>query len=63
MFLRNHGLVVCGKSIEDTFALLTTIMDAVKTQVRNLNILTPPPSDTSAHLTTIVDAVKTQVQL
>ena len=33
MFLRNHGVVVLGKSIEDAFMLLCNVMDACETQV------------------------------
>ena len=33
MFLRNHGVVVCGKDIESAHMLLCTLMDACNTQV------------------------------
>lgn len=38
MFLRNHGVVVCGKTIEDTFMLLNKVMTACESQVKAVSI-------------------------
>ena len=33
MFLRNHGVVVCGKNIEETWMLFENVMYACEAQV------------------------------
>lgn len=36
MILRNHGLIVCGETVEEAFYLLTNLMRACETQARLL---------------------------
>lgn len=38
MILHNHGLIVCGETIEEAFYLLTNLMRACETQARVLSL-------------------------
>ena len=38
MFLRNHGVVVCGRDIETAFHMLCTLMEACRIQVRAVSV-------------------------
>lgn len=38
MILRNHGLIVCGETIEEAFYLLTNLMRACETQARLITL-------------------------